>query len=73
MAARCAEGQRTHEVCRPPQWVSDSLTVWVWVQQVVLFWPCIQIVCIKCVFAYLVNTNLDYTHMSTKSVHIVCT
>ena len=34
MAARRAEGQRTHEVCRPPQWVSDSLTVWIWVQQV---------------------------------------
>ncbi len=39
MAARHTEGQRTHEVCRPPQWVSDSLTVWIWVQQVALFWP----------------------------------
>ncbi len=40
MAARRAEGQWTHEVCRPPQWVSDSLTVWIWVQQVFFFWAC---------------------------------
>ncbi len=40
MAARHAEGQKTHEVCWPPQWVSDSLTVWIWVQQIVFFWPC---------------------------------
>ncbi len=26
MTACSAEGQRTHEVCRPPKWVSDSLT-----------------------------------------------
>ncbi len=23
-----------------PQWISDSLPVWIWVQQVVLFRPC---------------------------------
>ena len=40
MAARHAEGQKTHEVCWPPQWVSDSLTVWIWVQQVAFFRPC---------------------------------
>jgi hypothetical protein len=40
IAARHAEGQWTNEVCRPPQWVSDSLTVWIWVQQVIYLWPC---------------------------------
>ena len=40
MAARHTGGQCTHEVCRPPQWVSDSLTVWIWVRQVILFRPC---------------------------------
>ncbi len=39
MAARHTEGQRTHEVCRPPQWVSDSLTVWIWVQHIFFFRP----------------------------------
>jgi hypothetical protein len=40
IVARHAEGQWTNEVCRPPQWVSDSLTVYIWVQQVVFFRPC---------------------------------
>ena len=40
MAARHAERQWTHEVCRPPQWVSDSLTVWILVQRVLSFQPC---------------------------------
>ncbi len=40
MVARHAEGQRTHELCRPSPWVSDSLTLWIWVQQVVIFRLC---------------------------------
>jgi hypothetical protein len=37
MAAHHADGQWTQEMCRPPQWVSDSLIVWIWVQRVLLF------------------------------------
>ncbi len=40
MAARHTGGQWTHEVCRPPQCVSDSLTVWIWVRQVISFRKC---------------------------------
>ncbi len=37
MAARHAERQWTLEVCRPLQWVSDSLNAWIWVQLVLFF------------------------------------
>jgi hypothetical protein len=40
IAARHAEGQWTHEVCRPQQWISDNLTVRIWVQLFLLFQPC---------------------------------
>ncbi len=40
MAARHTEGQWTHEVCRPPLWVSNGLTVWIWARQVILFRSC---------------------------------
>jgi hypothetical protein len=39
MAARHAEGLWIHDECRPPQWESDSLTVWIWVRQVFFSWP----------------------------------
>jgi hypothetical protein len=40
MATRHAEGLWTHEVRRLPQWVSDSLTVWIWVQNDNFSLPC---------------------------------
>jgi hypothetical protein len=33
MATCYTEDLWTHEVRRPPQWISESLTVWFWVQQ----------------------------------------
>jgi hypothetical protein len=33
MATRHTGGLCTHEVHKSPQWVSESLTLWIWVQQ----------------------------------------
>ncbi len=42
MATHHTEGQWTREVSRLPQWVSESLTVWIGMQQAIFF-PAMQV------------------------------
>ena len=57
VATRLTEGLWTHEVCRPPQWVSESLTVWIWVQLDISSRPCKGLETARAAAAALLHTS----------------